>query len=427
MDAGDITPAEYARLYPLASERELQIETVGHELNLGALFSLAYVDEYPIRVEASEAEKSSDADLLALRPQWEALAAAFAQAIREQGIVSDRASTVETPPPREPQKEWEKLIPGWRKRTGVEAAEADSADALDDLCAIEDRIAAMPATTLAGLQLKARVAQRNDDVAWPDELGTGLVQDILAIGEPEIEVDAELIRLGRQFEAARKREIAACEACNAAQDEADRHMPERPAALLFRASDHLQRLGKYLTHPDHLEGNEVTSEDIAWMKRKPYVREVRRPVRSEDNLPADARTVVDTFPWPEAQERADEIVTAWEAWHAERLRIHGEYVTEALDDAANEAGEAAAALAQRIADLPARTAAGFRVKLRALAHYRPDLMRKGLPDLPDPEHMLSDSLRRDIQDEVGLPPFGGPGSKLVHRRSRDDGGVSERP
>ncbi|QEE41192.1 hypothetical protein FV241_28040 [Methylobacterium sp. WL2] len=28
---------------------------------------------------------------------------------------------------------------------------------------------------------------------------------------------------------------------------------------------------------------------------------------------------------------------------------------------------------------------------------------------------------------LGLPPFGGPGSKLVHRRSRDDGGVSERP
>ena len=27
----------------------------------------------------------------------------------------------------------------------------------------------------------------------------------------------------------------------------------------------------------------------------------------------------------------------------------------------------------------------------------------------------------------GLPPFGGPGSKLVHRRSRDDDGVSERP
>ncbi|WP_187278892.1 hypothetical protein [Methylobacterium sp. WL2] len=36
---------------------------------------------------------------------------------------------------------------------------------------------------------------------------------------------------------------------------------------------------------------------------------------------------------------------------------------------------------------------------------------------------------RDGHDGLpgGLPPFGGPGSKLVHRRSRDDGGVSERP
>ena len=349
-----------------------------------------------------------DAELLALQPEWEALADAYARALEKQAVVSDNASAVEAPPPREPSQRWERLIPGWRERTGVAAAEADAADAMDDLCEIEDRISMMPATTLAGLQLKARVAQRNEDIDWPDGLGDGLVQDILAIGEPAIEADADLIRLGQRFEAARKRETAACEACNAAQDEADQHMPERPAALLFRASDHPMRLGKFLTHPDHLEGEEVTADDVAWMKRKPYVREVRRPVRPEDNLPADARTVVDTFPWPEAQERADEIVTAWDAWHTEQLRIHGEYVTAALDDAANEAGKAAEALVQRIADLPARTAEGFRVKLRALTHYRPDLMRKGLPDLPDPEHILADSLRRDIQDEAVVEPIRAP-------------------
>jgi hypothetical protein len=44
--------------------------------------------------------------------------------------------------------------------------------------------------------------------------------------------DAELLRLGAQFEVARAREIAACEACNAAQREADRHMPERPLSEL---------------------------------------------------------------------------------------------------------------------------------------------------------------------------------------------------
>ena len=177
-------------------------------------------------------------------------------------------------------------------------------------------------------------------------------------------------------------------------------MPERPAALFFRASDHPLRLGKFLTHPDHLEGTEVTADDIAWMKRKPYVREVRRPVRPEDNLPADARTVVETYPWPEAQERADEIVTAWEAWHAEKLRIHGEYVTETMDAAANEAGDLATDLALRIAELPVRTVAGFRVELRALACYNPSFFYLNPPELPDPDQALSHSLWRDVRDEA---------------------------
>ncbi|MHC2109277.1 hypothetical protein [Methylobacterium sp. CM6246] len=136
------------------------------------------------------------------------------------------------------------------------------------------------------------------------------------------------------------------------------------------------------------------------MKRKPYVREVRRPVRPEDNLPWDAHTVVDTHPWPEAQERADEIVTAWEAWHTERLRIHGEYVTDALDDAANKAGEQTTDLALRIAELPARTVAGFRVKLRALACYNPSFFYLDPPELPDPDQALSHSLWRDVRDEA---------------------------
>ena len=263
----------------------------------------------------------------------------------------------------------------------------------------------MPAASLAGLRLKAHVAQRNEDVAYPEDLVDGLIRDLLAFRADGLAAevlggDSELLQLSRQFEAARKREIAACEACNAAQDDADRHMPERPPALLFRASDHPLRLGKFLTHPDTLEGEEVTADDVAWMKRKPYIREVRRPVRPEDNLPADARTVIDTYPWPEPQERADEIVTAWDAWHAERLRIQGEYVTDALDDVANDAGEAATALAQRIADLPALTAEGFRVKLRAMSYYRPAVLLAALPDLPDPDHVLAHSLWRDVRGEA---------------------------
>jgi hypothetical protein len=75
MGSGEITPAEYARLYPLASERELQIETVGHQLNLGALFALAYADEYPVRDAVSTDAESGDAlsaHILTLWPAWAA-------------------------------------------------------------------------------------------------------------------------------------------------------------------------------------------------------------------------------------------------------------------------------------------------------------------------------------------------------------------
>jgi hypothetical protein len=40
--------------------------------------------------------------------------------------------------------------------------------------------------------------------------------------------------------------------------------------------------------------------------------------------------------------------------------------------------------------------------------------------------MSQDARINYVLGEGGLPPCGGPSSKLVHRRSRDDGGVSER-
>ena len=271
-----------------------------------------------------------------------------------------------------------------------------------------DVIANTPATHLRGLRAKA-AAVLSDRLAVQSpealEMAQSLARDLLAfsadgLAEKNPDGDAILLQLGRQFEVAYKREIDAYEACSAAQDAADRHMPERPAALLFRASDHPLRLRKLLTHPDTLEGEEVTADDVAWMKRKPYVREVRRSVRPEDNLPADAHTVVEAHPWPEAQDRANEIVTAWDAWRAERDEIQDEYVTPELDDAANAAGDAAAALAQHIANLPARTAAGFRVKLQALSRYSSKALLADLPDLPDPDQILSHSLWRDAHGET---------------------------
>lgn len=70
----------------------------------------------------------------------------------------------------------------WRKRTGIDAAEEASAAACRAVDEVEDRIAALPAGSLAGLRLKARVAQHNQDIGvdWPEGLGEGLARDILA-------------------------------------------------------------------------------------------------------------------------------------------------------------------------------------------------------------------------------------------------------
>ncbi|WP_345819899.1 hypothetical protein ABC766_27085 [Methylobacterium fujisawaense] len=178
LETGELTPAECARLYPLATERELLMAQIEHELNLAGLFALAYAEHYPVAI--------SDAD--------------------------------------------------------------------------------------------------------PDAT------------EEETGSDADLLSLGRRFEDASARETAANEACNA----------------------------------------------------------------------------------------------------AEASQPHGEPIPKALDDAANDAGDEAAALADRIAALPAHTAAGFRVKLRALAHYSRGVLLPAIEgDLPDPNQLLAHSLWRDVQGESG--------------------------
>ncbi|MCJ2092077.1 MULTISPECIES: hypothetical protein [unclassified Methylobacterium] len=54
LETGELTPAECARLYPLATERELRMAEIEHELNLGGLFALAFADEYPVTPMADD-------------------------------------------------------------------------------------------------------------------------------------------------------------------------------------------------------------------------------------------------------------------------------------------------------------------------------------------------------------------------------------
>ena len=182
METGEISVAEYARLHPLASARELRFAEIAHELNIGSLFALAYAEEYPVTLPS-------------------------------------------TP-----------------------SLEQDAASAL----------------------------------ASEDPAG-----------------DALLLQLGRQFDAAQAREMAAIKA----------------------SSDAEERDPSGVAPPD-------------------------------------------------------------------------------FEAEASKAGDMAAAIAAQIAELPASTAAGFKVKVRALAHYQPHAFKRGLEELPDPDQLLSHSLWRDAQGEA---------------------------
>ncbi|MCJ2118779.1 hypothetical protein MKK65_19785 [Methylobacterium sp. J-001] len=364
--------------------------------------------------------KRADAELLALAPVWEEAVDLYQRLSDEESLISETASEEGWPGPApagagSEWRAWFRQKEDWRERTGVASAEEAASEAGTALHKIEMQIATLPAASLAGLKLKARVGQRSDDIGveWPEGLSEGLARDLLAFGADGLAAenpagDALLLQLGRQFEVARARELAAYKAWNEAEREAAQRMPKRPASLLYRASDHSLRLRKYLTDPTTLEGMEVTAEDIEWMKRKPYVRQVERVVRPEDNLPADAHTVVEAHPWPEAQDRADEIVTAWGEWCAAKAAAEAQQDWSEFEDRAEQAGNAAADIVQRIGGLPAQTASGLRVKLRALENYnsRALLSEADIPELPDLDQILSHSLWRDVQDQAA--PVIGP-------------------
>jgi hypothetical protein len=92
MAAGEITVTEYARLHPIASDRELRFAQISHELNIGGLFALAYADEYPLKDEGSDAPALALVSALDLGADAEIaeLAEEFCRAYRLSGI-ADRA------------------------------------------------------------------------------------------------------------------------------------------------------------------------------------------------------------------------------------------------------------------------------------------------------------------------------------------------
>lgn len=260
METGEITVAEYARLQPLASERELRFAEITHDLRIGELFALAYADEYPVAPSA------------------------------------------------------------------------------------------------------------------PD--------------------DAALLHLGRRLDAALARQKPIRAEYERIEDIWAKDAPARPGALIYRASDQplpLRRWGDYrAVH----EGEPVGLRDIIELRGHTFIRGVPRPVTPEDNLPPEAHTVVEPHFWPEAQARAAEILAAWDAWEADRERHSEECGYQNAEDRLDAADDEILAVAERIAELPATTAEGMRIKLRASAVYVEE------HDGNYPAGRLLNSLLRDAKRET---------------------------
>ncbi|MGU3407906.1 hypothetical protein [Methylobacterium brachiatum] len=134
--------------------------------------------------------RQGDAELVALAPAWEAALDLYQRLSDEEALISETASEEGWPGPAPdgagPEwQAWFQEKEDWRTRTGVASAEEASGEAGAALFRIEERIADLPAASLAGLKLKARVAQRSDDmgVEWVFGLAQGLVRDILALTE----------------------------------------------------------------------------------------------------------------------------------------------------------------------------------------------------------------------------------------------------
>ncbi|WP_182179264.1 hypothetical protein [Methylobacterium radiotolerans] len=189
MEAGEIAVSEYARLHPIASERELRIAEITHELRIGQLHALAYANEYPLAIDAELVTLSlCDAELMSLGAEFDAAVILYQQRIDQENAICAAASEDGWPGPA-PEgsgadwRAWFERAKEWRSRTGVEAAEEASAEAGRALHAVELQIAGLSATSLAGLRIKARVAQRSDTIGvdWPNKLGEGLVRDLLAL------------------------------------------------------------------------------------------------------------------------------------------------------------------------------------------------------------------------------------------------------
>ena len=200
---GEISRRRIIEANPLpGDEHEAWEARIRRELRADAIHALTF--RHDRAFEAAEAirtgaepatqalRKQADVELLAFAPVWEEAVDLYQRLSDEESLIGETASEDGWPGPAPagagPEwRAWFQQKEDWRERTGVASAEEAASEAGTALYEIELQIAALPAASLAGLKLKARVGQRSDDidVTWPEGLGAGLARDILAFTEAQ--------------------------------------------------------------------------------------------------------------------------------------------------------------------------------------------------------------------------------------------------
>lgn len=199
-------------------------------------------------------------------------------------------------------------------------------------------------------------------------LGFAVPAAAAADSEPELRAAIEL------YHATEAAWIVAQDAVDLASERHDAlgGTPAYPEALY--QTKHDLKLGLHHTEcagePDYRR--RFPGAMVQYLRRTPCIRIVghRRPATLADGFTQEEVESGVNFiawsikePWPEAQARADEIIAAWDAWNAERIRRNEFSGLAAAETAEAEAYHAYKQAGQAVATTRATTMAGAMLKL----------------------------------------------------------------
>ena len=169
--------------------------------------------------------------------------------------------------------------------------------------------------------------------------------------------DAELFRLLGQEQEARAAWHAAADVLDAASDRELRSRPPRPEALRSDFRDHWRGLGAAAGGKVQLSNGNYKAfwrdEDVEALKRAPLP--TRWATDGDEDPPRSE-------PDPEGEARRQEIITAYDAWRAERRVVEDAVGLAAATIADDEAGRTLTALEDAIEACRARTIQGLAAK-----------------------------------------------------------------